>query len=55
MGCFEDLEGDFALLAVATERMEHFDASTVVAAEDLYRELGITQEDWDAIGEVEIE
>lgn len=50
-----DEVNDARLLAVATERMEHFDPSTVVAAEDLYKELGITQEDLDAIGEVEIE
>ena len=50
-----DEVNDARLLAVATERMEHFDTSTVVAAEDLYKELGITQADLDAIGEVEIE
>lgn len=50
-----DEVNDARLLAVATERMEHFDPSTVVAAEDLYKELGITQADLDAIGEVEIE
>lgn len=50
-----DEVNDARLLAVATERMEHFDPSTVIAAEDLYKELGITQEDLDAIGEVEIE
>ena len=50
-----DEVNDARLLAVATERMEHFDPSTVVSAEDLYKELGITQEDLDAIGEVEIE
>lgn len=50
-----DEVNDARLLAVATERMEHFDPATVVAAEDLYKELGITQADLDAIGEVEIE
>jgi len=50
-----DEVNDARLLAVATERMAHFDPSTVIAAEDLYKELGITQEDLDAIGEVEIE
>ncbi len=50
-----DEVNDARLLAVATERMAHFDPSTVISAEDLYKELGITQEDLDAIGEVEIE
>ena len=50
-----DEVNDARLLAVATERMETFNPDTVVSADDLYKELGITQDDLDAIGEVEIE
>ena len=50
-----DEVNDARLLAVATERMEHFNPASVISADDLYKELGITQEDIDAVGEVEIE
>ncbi len=50
-----DEVNDARLLALATERMEHFDSTSVIPADDLYKELGITKEDLDAIGEVEIE
>ena len=50
-----DEVNDARLLAVATERMEHFDPKSVISAEDLYAELGITEEDLDSIGEVEFE
>ena len=46
-----DEVNDARLLAVATERMEHFDPKSVISAEDLYAELGIT-EDLDSIDEV---
>lgn len=46
---------DARLLAMANERMQTFDPSAAVPAEDIYKELGITQEDLDAIGEVEFE
>ena len=50
-----DEVNDARLLAVATERMEHFDPKSVISAEDLYAELGITEEDLDSIDEVEFE
>lgn len=43
------------LLALATERMAHFDSATTVSAEDVYSALGITKEDIDAYDEVEFE
>lgn len=46
-----DEVNDARLLTVATERMEHFDPKSVISAEDLYAELGIT-EDLDSIDEV---
>ena len=50
-----DEVNDARLLAIAVSRMVNFDSSTVIPAEELYRELGITDEDLDAVGEVEFE
>lgn len=50
-----DEVNDARLLAVAAERMQHFDPASVISADELYKDLGITQEDLDAVGEVEIE
>lgn len=50
-----DEVNDLHLLAVATERMEHFNPDSAISADDLYDELGITQADWDTVGEVEFE
>lgn len=46
---------DARLLAMANERMTHFDPSTVISGEDLYKDLGIGKEDLDNFGEVEFE
>ena len=46
---------DARLLAIATERMAHFDPATTIPGEEVYSALGITQEDIDACGEVEFE
>ena len=46
---------DARLLSVATERMQNFDSSDLVEGEKLYKDLNITAEDLDAIGEVEFE
>lgn len=46
---------DARLLAVATERMEHFSPEFVVSADELYKELGITQDDIDTADEAELE
>ena len=50
-----DEVNDARLLTMATERMAKYDPSSVIAAESLYKELGVTQEDLDAIGEVDFE
>lgn len=50
-----DEVNDARLLSLATERMANFDPATTVSAEALYKELGISQEDMDTVGEVEIE
>ena len=43
------------LLALAEERLARFDASLMISEEELDRELGITQEELDSVGEVEFE
>ena len=50
-----DEVNDARLLSLATERMTNFDPAATVSAEALYKELSISQEDMDAVGEVEIE
>ena len=49
---------DYLLLTMAIERMEKFDINdptTYITEEEMDRRLGITQEDLDAVGEVEFE
>lgn len=46
---------DVRLMAVAEDRLKHFDRSKLISAEDFYREFGITQEMIDAMPEVELE
>ena len=46
---------DAKLLALASERMAMADSSQFVPAERLYEELGITQDDLDTVGDVDIE
>ena len=46
---------DARLLAVATQRMAHFNAADAIPAEEVYRSLGISVEDIDACDEVEFE
>ena len=46
---------DARLLAIAAERMAHFDPATAIPGEEVYSSLGITREDIDACGEVEFE
>lgn len=50
-----DEVNDARLLSLANERMQNFDSSNLISAEELYKELGITKEDLDAVGEVEFE
>lgn len=50
-----DEVNDARLLSVATERMSKYDPNSNISAEELYKELGITEDDLDSIGEVEIE
>ena len=52
---FVDEVNDAKLLALASERMAMADSSQLVPAERLYEELGITQDDLDTVGDVDIE
>lgn len=46
---------DAGLLEIAEQRMEHFDTNATISGEELYRDLGISKEDLERIGDVEIE
>lgn len=46
---------DAKLLALAAERMEKYDPKTLISAEELYKETGISPDDLNNCGEVEIE
>ena len=50
-----DEVNDARLLAMATERMVTSSPASFVSADRLYEELSITQEDLDAVDEVDIE
>jgi len=50
-----DEVNDARLLSLANERMQNFNSENLISSEALYKELGITKEDLDAIGEVEFE
>ncbi len=46
---------DVRLIAIADERMSHFDMSKTLSEEEFYKDFGITQEMIDAMPEVELE
>lgn len=46
---------DARLLAVASERMAHFDPSTLISEEEMNRRLGVTDDDLAGFDDVEIE
>ena len=50
-----DEVNDARLLSIANERMQNFNPANLISSEDLYKELGITEDDLEAIGEVEFE
>ena len=50
-----DALNDYELLALALERLEHYDASTVLPEEKVWARLGITDDDLNISGEVEFE
>lgn len=46
---------DARLLTLATKRMDQYDPASAIPAENVYQDLGITQEDLAECGEVEFE
>ncbi len=46
---------DARLLAVASERMAHFDPTSLISEEEMNRRLGVTEDDLAGFDEVEIE
>ncbi|MBR5319178.1 MAG: type II toxin-antitoxin system Phd/YefM family antitoxin [Peptococcaceae bacterium] len=50
-----DEVNDARLLAMATERMAHFDAGTLISQEEVDQEFGFTAADYEKSGEVEFE
>ena len=46
---------DTKTMSVAEERFNHIDRSMLIPAEEVYKELGITQEDIDSWEDVELE
>ncbi len=52
---YNDRINEAVLIGVADERLSHFDPSKLIPAEEFYKEFGITQEEIDAMPEVELE
>ena len=50
-----DEVNDARLLAMASERMSHFDLSTIISGEEMNRRFGVTDSDLEGFDEVEIE
>ena len=50
-----DEVNDARLLEIAVARMQNYDPETAIPAEEVYRDLGITEEDLARSDEVEIE
>lgn len=50
-----DEVNDAKLVALAAERMQHFDPAAAISAEEVYRSHGITEADLASMDEVEFE
>ena len=50
-----DKLNDAKLLILATERMSHFDPTTLVSQEDIDKQFGITDKDLEGFEQVELE
>ena len=50
-----DALNDYLLLTMAVERMSAYDPDTLISEEEMERRLGITEEDLEQAGEVELE
>ena len=54
-GRLMDELNDARLLAVASERMAHFDPISLISEEEMNRRLGVTEDDLAGFDEVDIE
>ena len=52
---YMDELNDARLLAVASERMAHFDPASLISEEEMNRRLGVTEDDLAGFSEVDIE
>lgn len=52
---YNDVVNEAILIGIAGERLNHFDPSKLISQEEMDRRLGITQEELDAMPEVELE
>ena len=52
---YSDKFNEAILVGIAKERLNHFDPSKLIPAEEVYKELGITEEDIDGWEDVELE
>lgn len=50
-----DLLNDYELLVLALERLEQYDSSALISEDEMDRELAISQDEYDSVGEVEFE
>lgn len=50
-----DILNDYELLFLAMKRMENYDSSSLISEEKVWERLNITQDELDAVGEVEFE
>ena len=50
-----DILNDYELLSLAMKRMENYDSSSLISEEKVWERLNITQDELDAVGEVEFE
>lgn len=53
--CLMDEVNDARLLLLASERLQRMGSAALIPEEQVWQELSITQEDLDAVGEVELE
>ena len=45
----------FQLLTLAMARLDHYDPSALISEEEMDRDLGLSQEELESVGEVEFE
>ena len=50
-----DMLNDYELLTLALARLDHYDPSSLIPEDKVWDRLGITDEELDAVGEVEFE